>query len=49
MKNRIEELVNKVLDDVNDINNEEVKDRLPLEIMALNAVTNAYDKLNKEK
>ena len=49
MKNRIEELVNKVLDDVNDINDEEVKDRLPLEIMALNAVANAYDKLNKEK
>ena len=49
MKNRIEELVSKVLDDVNAIDNEEAKDRLPLEIMALNAVSNAYDKLYKEK
>ena len=48
MEEKIKDLISGVLDDVDEIRNAEkfpeAKDRLPLEIMALNAVANAYDK-----
>lgn len=45
---QINKLISAILDDVEEIRNNEdyqIKDRLPLEIMALNAVANAYDKM----
>lgn len=48
MEEKIKDLISGILDDVDEVRNAEevleAKDRLPLEIMALNAVANAYDK-----
>ena len=48
MSNDIKNLISDVLEDVREIreSNMEVKERLPIEIMALNAVANAYEKTN---
>ena len=48
MEEEIKNLIQNVLEDVEEVRNSETlpeaKDRLPLEIMALNAVANAYEK-----
>lgn len=48
MTDDIKNLISDVLKDVREIKESdiEVKDRLPIEIMALNAVANAYEKTN---
>lgn len=46
MESQIKELIKNVLEDVKVLReiDMEVKERLPIEIMALNAVANAYEK-----
>lgn len=46
MREEIKKLIKSVLEDVKELSESdmEVKERLPLEIMALNAVANAYEK-----
>lgn len=46
MKSEIEELVSYVLDDIRKIRESdmEIREQLPVEIMALNAIANAYEK-----
>lgn len=48
MTDDIKNLISDVLKDVKEIRDSdmEVKERLPIEIMALNAVANAYEKTN---
>lgn len=48
MAEDIKNLISNVLEDVKALRKSdmEVKERLPIEIMALNAVANAYDKTN---
>lgn len=48
MADDIKNLISDVLKDVREIRESgmEVKERLPIEIMALNAVTNAYKKID---
>lgn len=48
MSDDIKNLISDVLKDVREIRDSdmEVKERLPIEIMALNAVANAYEKTN---
>lgn len=48
MTDDIKNLISDVLKDVREIRDSdmEVKERLPIEIMALNAVANAYEKTN---
>ena len=47
MNEDIKSLISDVLKDINEIRESELtlKERFPLEIMALNAVANAYDKI----
>lgn len=47
MNEDIKSLISDVLKDINEIRESELtlKERIPLEIMALNAVANAYDKI----
>lgn len=48
MQEKIREFIENVLEDVKELRESEmeVKERLPIEIMALNAVANAYEKTN---
>lgn len=48
MTEEIKNLIQNVLEDTKALreSNMEVKERLPIEIMALNAVSNAYEKTN---
>lgn len=50
MEDEIRVLIKKVIEDVEIFDKGlSAKDRLPLEIMALNAVANAYEKISKNK
>ena len=50
MKDRIEDFIGQVIDDVEELrkSNMDLKERLPLEIMALDSVVNAFDIMQKD-
>ena len=50
MKDRIEDFIGQVIDDVEELrkSNIDLKERLPLEIMALDSVANAFDIMQKD-